>query len=302
MKVLIIGYGSIGRRHDEVLSSFSEIESIDIVTKQNIDNRTIYKSIQEIEDISQYSYFIIASQTTMHYEQLVYLDLHVKNKIIFCEKPLFESKKKLEIVNNEVYIGYVLRFHPLLQKLKDFLQNDKAINVNVKCGQYLPTWRPNTDYKKSYSSKKDEGGGVLLDLSHEIDYVQWLFGKIEDIKSYQVKISDLDIDSDDLTVVLGKIQKNMIVNISIDYISKITHRKLIVDTFDNSYELDFISNKLTKKDKNGLEEIYSFTNLERNFMFEKMHKSILEDKKYICTYNDGLDVMDTIGIIQGQNI
>ncbi len=301
MKILIIGYGSIGKRHDEVLSSFSKIESIDIVTKQSIDNRIIYKSIQEIENISQYSYFIIASETIMHYEQLVYLDLHVKNKIIFCEKPLFESKKKLEILNNEVYIGYVLRFHPLLQKLKDFLQNDKVINVNVKCGQYLPTWRPNTDYKKSYSSKKDEGGGVLLDLSHEIDYVQWLFGKIEDIKSYQVKISDLKIDSDDLTVVLGKTKKNTIVNISIDYISKITHRRLIVDTLNNSYELDFILNKLTKKDKNRLKEIYNFTNLERNFMFEKMHKSILADKENICTYNEGLDVMDTISTIQGQN-
>ncbi len=301
MKVLIIGYGSIGKRHDEVLSSFSEIDSVDIVTKQNIDNRTIYKSIQEIENISQYDYFIIASQTNKHYEQLVYMDSHIKNKIIFCEKPLFESKKALVIENNEVYIGYVLRFHPLLQKLKDFLQNEKVINVNVKCGQYLPTWRPNSDYRKSYSSKKDEGGGVLLDLSHEIDYVQWLFGKIEEIKSYQVKVSDLEIDSDDLTIIIGKTQQDVIVNISIDYISKITHRRIIIDTFNNSYELDFILNKLTKKNKTGLEEIYSFKNLERNFMFKKMHKSILEDKKNICTYNEGLDVMDTITTIQGEN-
>ena len=302
MKVLIIGYGSIGKRHDEVLSSFSEIDSIDIVTKQNIVDRTIYKSIQEVENISQYDYFIIASETNKHYKQLVYLDSHIKNKIIFCEKPLFESKKKLKILNNEIYIGYVLRFHPLLQKLKDFLQNEKVVNVNVKCGQYLPTWRPNSDYKKSYSSKKDEGGGVLLDLSHEIDYVQWLFGKIEDIKSYQVKVSDLEIDSDDLTVVLGRTKQDVIVNISIDYISKITHRRVMVDTFNNSYELDFISNKLTKKDKTGLEEIYSFTNLERNFMFEQMHKSIINDKVNICTYNEGIDVMNTITTIQGQNI
>jgi len=302
LKALIIGYGSIGKRHDEVLSNFSEIASIDIVTKQNIEERTTYKSLQEIDNISQYSYFIIASETTKHYEQLVYLDLHVKNKIIFCEKPLFESKKKLEILHNEIYVGYVLRFHPLLQKLKDFLQNEKVVNVNVKCGQYLPTWRPNSDYKKLYSAKKDEGGGVLLDLSHEIDYVQWLFGKIEGIKSYQVKISDLEIDSDDLAVFFGKTIQNIIVNISIDYISKITHRRVIVDTLNNSYELDFISNKLTKKDKNGLEEICSFSNLERNFMFEKMHRSILTDKGNVCTYNEGLDVMETISIIQGQNI
>jgi len=301
LKVLIIGYGSIGRRHDEVLLNFSEIVFVDIVTKQDINDRTVYKSIQEINNISQYSYFIIASETTKHYEQLVYLDLHVKNKIIFCEKPLFESKKKLEILHNEVYVGYVLRFHPLLQKLKSLLQNEKVINVNVKCGQYLPTWRPNSDYTKSYSSKKDEGGGVLLDLSHEIDYVQWLFGKVEDIKSYQVKISDLEIDSDDLTVILGKIQKNIIVNISIDYISKITHRRLIVDTLNNSYELDFISNKLTQKNKLGEEQVFQSENLERNSMFEKMHRAVLGTKESICSYNEALSVMETITKIQEQN-
>lgn len=301
MKVLIIGYGSIGKRHDEVLSTFSEVEVIDIVTEQNIANRTLYKSLQEVKNISQYDYFIISSQTNRHYEQLLYLDNHIQNKIIFCEKPLFASKKELEICNNKVYIGYVLRFHPLLQKLKQFLQNENAINVNVKCGQYLPTWRTNSDYKKSYSAKKEEGGGVLLDLSHEIDYVQWLFGAIEDIKSYQVKISDLEIDSDDLTLIIGKTKQNIMVNISIDYISKITHRRVMVDTFESSYELDFIANKLTKKDKTSLEEIYSFTNLERNFMFEKMHYAIIHEKESVCSYNEALNVMKTIATIQGEN-
>jgi len=302
LKVLIIGYGSIGKRHYEVLSNFSGIESIDIVTKQNIDDKTTYKSIQEIKNISQYSYFVIASQTNKHYEQLKYLDMHVKAKTIFCEKPLFEKKQELKILNNEVYIGYVLRFHPLLQKLKSFLQDERVINVNIKCGQYLPTWRPNTDYRDSYSAKRSEGGGVLLDLSHEIDYVQWLFGKIENIKSYQLKVSDLEIDSDDLTMFIGKTEKNSIVNLSIDYISKITHRKVMVDSRESSYELDFILNKLIRKDKSGLEEVYSFTNLERNFMFEQMHKSVLGNKENISTYDEALNVMETINTIQGQNL
>jgi len=301
LKALLIGYGSIGKRHDEVLSNFSEIASIDIVTKQAIEGRTTYKSLQEIENISQYSYFIIASETIKHYQQLAYLDMHLKDKTIFCEKPLFASKKTLKIVHNEVYVGYVLRFHPLLQRLKDLLQNEKVINVNVKCGQYLPTWRPERDYRESYSAKKEEGGGVLLDLSHEIDYLQWLFGKMKEIKSYQVKISDLEIDSDDVTLLIGKTDKNIMVSLSLDYISKISHRKVLVDTIESSYALDFITNRLIKKDKNGVEELYSITNLERNFMFEKMHQSILTDKKNICSYNEGLDVMDTIATIQGEN-
>ncbi|SFV68618.1 Legionaminic acid biosynthesis protein PtmF [hydrothermal vent metagenome] len=301
MKALLIGYGSIGKRHDEVLSNFSEIASIDIVTKQAIEGRTTYKSLQEIENISQYSYFIIASETIKHYQQLAYLDMHLKNKTIFCEKPLFASKRALEIVHNEVFVGYVLRFHPLLVKLKTLLQNETVINVNIKCGQYLPAWRPERDYRESYSAKKEEGGGVLLDLSHEIDYLQWLFGKMKEIKSYQVKISDLEIDSDDITLLIGKTDKNIMVSLSLDYISKISHRRVHVDTIESSYALDFITNRLIKKDRNGVEELYSIANLERNFMFEKMHQSILTDKKNICSFNEGLDVMDTIATIQGEN-
>lgn len=296
-----MGYGSIGKRHFEVLSKLSQIKSIDILTKQNIENQKCYKELEHIANINEYDYFVIASETNKHFEQLNFLEKNLKNKLIFCEKPLFESKKELIVKNNKVYVGYVLRFHPMLQKLKDFLKNENIISVNAKCGQYLPSWRPNTNYKNSYSAKRKEGGGVLLDLSHEIDYVQWLCGKIQTLNSLQVKVSDLEIDSDDLTMIIGKTKSNSIVNISIDYISKITHRKLFVETLEHTYALDFIENKLFKKNKIGLEENYSCTNLERNKMFEKMHLAIFQEQKTICTFKEALEVMDTISTIQEQN-
>ena len=302
MKVLIIGYGSIGKRHEEVLSNFKNIKSIDIVTKQTLKDKTTFSLLAKVENINTYDYFVIASETNKHFEQLKYLDENILNKIIFCEKPLFETSKELTVKNNNVYIGYVLRFHPLLQKLKYLLQEEKVLNVNVNCGQYLPTWRADTDYRNSYSAKKEEGGGVLLDLSHEIDYIQWLFGNMKEIKSYQLKISDLEIDSDDLTTFISKTEKDIIVNLSIDYISKITFRNIIVNTINNTYQLDFITNKMIQKDKQGLEQIYSFTNLERNYMFEQMHKSVLNDRKDICRYEEGLKVMKTITNIQEQNL
>jgi len=301
LKVLLIGFGSIGKRHFEVLSQMAKIQSIDIVTKQTIENKICYVSLDVVANINEYDYFIIASETNKHFEQLIYLEDSVKGKSIFCEKPLFESKKNIEIKYNTVFVGYVLRFHPLLQKLKEFIKDEKIIFANAKCGQYLPSWRPNTDYKKCYSAKKEEGGGVLLDLSHEIDYVQWLCGNIEKLISIQTKVSDLEINSDDLTMLIGKTDTNAIVNISIDYISKITHRKLLVETLENTYDLDFISNKLIKKNKLGLEEVYSFSNLERNYMFETMHLDIFEKRKNICTIQEGIEVMNTILYIQEQN-
>lgn len=301
MKVLIIGFGSIGKRHYEVLSKLPLVQSIDLVTKQYIKDKTCYKTLNVVENIYKYDYFVIATETNKHFEQLKYLEDNVKGKFIFCEKPLFEIKKELDIKNNKVFVGYVLRFYPLLEKLKEFLKDETIISVTAKCGQYLPYWRPNSDYKNCYSAKKEEGGGVLLDLSHEIDYVQWLCGKIQTLHSIQCKISDLEINSDDLTMLIGRTDKNILVNISIDYISKITHRKLIVETLEHTYELDFIVNKLVKKNKSGFEELYDFETLERNYMFEKMHLDVLNKSKNICTFKEALEVMDAISIIQEQN-
>jgi predicted dehydrogenase len=301
LKILIIGYGSIGKRHEEVLLELENIEQIDIVTNQYLSNKRTFKNLEDIQNLNDYDYFIIASETNKHYTQLKYLESMLTDKIIFCEKPLFESQKILKITKNQVYVGYVLRFHPLLQTLKKLLKDDNILNINVNCGQYLPTWRAQSDYRDSYSAKKEEGGGVLLDLSHEIDYTQWLCGKINEIKSYQVKVSDLEISSDDLSTFIAKTDRGIIVNLSIDYISKITYRKIMLNTFNTTYELDFINNKLVQKDKFGVEEVFSSSNLERNSMFENMHKSILGTKESVCSYSEALEVMDTISKVQEQN-
>lgn len=301
MKVLVIGYGSIGKRHYEVLSQLPQVYSIDLVTKQNIEDKICYQSLEDVDDICQYDYFVIASETSKHFEQLKFLEENVKDKLIFCEKPLFKSKQNLDIKHNQIFVGYVLRFHPLLKKLKDMINGEKILYVNAKCGQYLPTWRPNTDYRNCYSAKKDNGGGVLLDLSHELDYVQWLCGRIQVLNSTQTKVSDLEISSDDLTMLMGKTDKDILVNISIDYISKIIHRKVLIETLEHTYELDFIVNSLVQKNKQGLEELYSFSNLQRNYMFEQMHLDIFQKQKNICTFKEALEVMDTISTIQEQN-
>jgi len=301
LKVLLIGFGSIGKRHHEVLSKMSQIQSINLVTRQNIEDKKCYKNLELVERIDQYDYFVIASETNKHFAQLKFLEENVKSKLIFCEKPLFEAKKDLEIKNNKVFVGYVLRFHPLLEKLKEFIKCEKVVLAHSKCGQYLPLWRPNTDYRNSYSANKEEGGGVLLDLSHELDYVQWLCGKIQTLNSIQTKVSDLEIGSDDLTMLIGKTDKDIFVNISIDYISKSTHRRLFVETLEHTYELDFISNQLIKKGKTEEEEVFSSPCLERNFMFEKMHLDILNQQEAICSFKEGMEVMETISIIQEQN-
>ena len=301
MKTLLIGFGSIGKRHFEILSKMSKIKSIDIVTKQKIKYENCYGSLNEIDDLNLYDYFVIASETNKHFEQLRFLKQKIKNKLIFCEKPLFETKRNLKITNNKVFVGYVLRFNPILQKLKKILTNEKILFIHAKCGQFLPNWRQERNYKESYSASKEKGGGVLLDLSHEIDYVHWLCGKLKKLYSIQEKVSDLNINSDDFTIIVGKTKKNILVNISIDYLSKKNHRDILIETSNHTYELDLIMNKLKIYNKLGIVKNFSCPNLEKNYIFKKMHSDILGKKTKACTYNEGLEVMDIISIIQEQN-
>ncbi|AII13926.1 glucosamine-6-P synthase, isomerase subunit PtmF [Campylobacter iguaniorum] len=298
LKILIIGFGSIGRRHFEVLSSLKQMNFINLVTKQRLENQICYESLESVDDLQSYDYFVISSPTNLHYEQLKYINENVSNKIIFCEKPLFESKKEHFVPKNQIYVGYVLRYHPLMQKLKNMLGGEKIICINAKCGQYLPAWRPDSDYTKCYSANKNMGGGVLLDLSHEIDYSLWLGGEIKSIKGYQDKVSDLSINSDDLTMLIGKI-KHGYINICLDYISKITHRRLFVESMERSFELDFVANRLMVCDKFGVKSEFVVPNLQRNYMFEQMHLDILGERVWACDFEFGLKTMKVIEAIQG---
>lgn len=302
MNTLIIGYGSIGKRHYEVLKSLTTINTIGIVTSQSIPDVTTYTSLENVNDLDFYDYFIIASETYKHYEQLHYLDTHTKNKIILCEKPLFSTyTPNTSFMSNQIYIGYVLRFHPIIQKIHTLLKNDNALYTQIRCGSYLPFWRPGTDYRQSYSASKSSGGGVLLDLSHELDYMQWLFGVPTQLTAVQTKISDLEINSDDLVVASGTTDKGVVFNLSLDYISKVPFREIIIHTFSKTIYADLINNILRIGDKEGNVEPITIESYERNDLFIKMHLSALTNHEYLCTLNEGLNVMKTISSIQEQN-
>ena len=100
-----------------------------------------------------------------------------------------------------------MRFNPILLKLKSLIRNKKLWSINLICSSFLPFWRNNRNYTKIYSSSKRHGGGVLLDLSHEIDYLQWVFGKISIDNVFNKKISNLKISSDDYLSMQGMINK-----------------------------------------------------------------------------------------------
>lgn len=297
MRILVIGFGSIGRRHYEVLSALGH--EISVLTKQSLEGIKTFRDFSEI-DLDEFDYFVISNPTNEHFETLNFLNQNVKKKIIFCEKPLFDVWHDKISANNEIFVGFVLRYHPLLQKLKSELSKEKIILAQAKCAQYLPTWRPNTDYRKCYSSDKSRGGGVLLDLSHEIDYLLWLCGDFELSFGKECRISDLEITSDDYCEFLADAKNGAKISLSLDYISKITQRWLLIESLEKTFLLDFIAGILKIADKNGRILEFQAKNLERNFMFRAMHEDILGKRKFACEYEFGLKTMKIIKDLREQ--
>ncbi|EAK6286555.1 Gfo/Idh/MocA family oxidoreductase [Campylobacter lari] len=287
MKALIIGFGSIGKKHFVAMNNLNY--QISIISKHHKDqNITIYKNLNEVNLIA-YDVFVICNITTSHYQTLKYIDKKVKNKIIIVEKPLFEKYKNYTSLNNKIFIAYLLRFNPLIKDLKNIISKDKSIYfADFTCNSYLPNWR-NVDYTKNYSAKKELGGGVLLDLSHELDLAFYFFDNLKLLYSQNLKISELKINSDDFAFLALKAKKKLI-HIRLDYFSKFVKREIVFCSKEKSYKVDLISNQLFIFDKNGLIEEKKYENDTINTL-KNMHKAILKKDENLCTLNEALKIL-----------
>lgn len=302
MKVLILGHGSIGKRHARVLSEQLGLH-VEVVTRVPECSYTHYASLTDAGDLQRFDYFVISTETNRHYQNLLDLDAAVTNRVILVEKPLFYQETDFLSSRNRIYVGYNLRFHPALQKTRELLLNNKVSAVNVHVGEYLPWWRPGTDYRSCYSAKKAEGGGVVLDISHEIDYIQWLFGTMTKLVSLTGHLSDLEIDSDDYSAVLGVTNCKTAINLSMDYLSMVPVRSMIANMSNMTLQLDLEHGLLTRCDNNHKQETWDFSVVERDLTYREMHRAIIDKQGGdACTLQDGLATMRTIQAIYSENL
>lgn len=255
MKILIVGLGSIGKKHVDALLKINN--SFIIYSYRSIKKAEKYKSvinIYNIDDIIKLNLnlIIISNPTSFHkniLEQLKFL-----KTAVFIEKPLFHNLNITETVNfyetNKIfsYMGCNLRFLDSLIFLKNkILVKDNSINeINVYCGSYLPNWREG-DFRESYSTKPELGGGIHLDSIHEIDYIYWLFGYPKKIYSVLKSESSLKIKSVDYANYTLEYDE-FCVNIVMNYFRKCTKRNFELLTKNNIYEIDLINNTIFKND------------------------------------------------------
>lgn len=289
--ILIVGYGSIGKTHFKLLKEHLDWPVVDVVTSQQIEKVQTYKALEMItaEQLKKYQYFIICSETDKHFSHLQYIDQRVYDKLIIVEKPLFAVAEEYYPVN-KVCVAYNLRFHPIIKKLKDYLKREDILTFSARVGQYLPTWRPQQDYRQSYSANIRRGGGVLRDLSHELDYVSMLCGKFDIVGVFSGKFSALDIQSDDICMLLCKNNKNTGISIHLDYLAFQPKRTIEVQTNTMTITADLINNTMIVCTKDKKKQ-YSFSHYDKNYSYIQMHSNILE--KFGCdmsSYNEAYQI------------
>lgn len=273
--VLFFGLGSIGSRLAGLIKQ--HFPHYKILAFRNT-SRPLSIEIDEtnrLVDIEKFSPDIafITNPTALHADTAIYaasLGAH-----LFIEKPLCNTLARydqlLKIIQRNrliTYVGCNLRFDPILEYLKPLIGNRKIYYANVTSSSYLPDWRPNQDYRHSYSAKKELGGGVLLDLIHEPDYCSWFFGPVDKIEGTSGKCSHLDIETEDVADITLYHSSGVISQIHLDYFG--LNRRREIHIFGDNFQIiaDFV-NRSVRIFSDEVEEIKQFPALKRDDTYKK---------------------------------
>jgi predicted dehydrogenase len=255
-KVLIIGYGSIAKKHIKILKFLLPNLDIAILRVKSKKKAGNYKTFWSLKDAINFKPKIIyiCSGSNKH----IFYFKKFKNitKNIFIEKPLSNDlgdvKNLIIPSKNNFQVGYFLRFHPLINQIQKIIIKKNFGNVKlakIHVGQHLSQWRK-INYEKSVTAKKKLGGGALLELSHEIDYAVNLFGYPKYVYCVKKKLSNLKIQTEDsVNIIFEYAKDDKIIEISLNMFEKFKSRSLKIIFENSTLELDLLKNSLFKKQK-----------------------------------------------------
>ena len=311
-KILIVGYGSIGKRHLENILLQKNIKII-VCTKRNDLGKLEKKGIIIVNTITDAllhkpNIAFITNETSYHVKTAIKL---AENGIhLFIEKPLSHSmqdiKKLKKIVNDNkiiVQIGCDHRFHPCIKKIKNILNTEKLgkiISAYVENSSYLPDWHPYEDYRKGYAAKKELGGGVALTMIHELDFLYWFFGDIKKVFSITEKSSNLEISADDLSMMTLVFNQNITVQLHLDYFSGPEFKSCKIKGTSGTiyWNSDLNEVKIYSQNKKQWKIILKKKDFKRNLMFIDELKYFLKCvKNKEETFNNLKDGEKTLQIV-----
>lgn len=305
----IVGLGSIGARHLKIIRSLRPNIDITLVSSKanespgETHNLNTVSTIEEAVDLGIQA-AIICTPASLHVSQTkecLESGIHV-----FVEKPLgvsvdaelLECSKQSTAI---VYVGYVLRHHPALNYFRDLIQSSrigKLVSVFIECRSYLPEWRPNRDYKLSVSALPELGGGVLLELSHELDYMLWLFGEVQTVFARLTPGQELGIEVEEKAELEFMTESGLPISMHLDFVTKSNSRQCIVRGESGLLVLDLTESRVIIKTENGKKTVEVPIPVEMSEVYEMQMNHyftcIEEGVEPLVGPKEGLMVLDLV--------
>lgn len=281
MTILLIGYGSIGARHARLLEYCGQ-DVVCLTANPDCPHPSFSSLAQALESAAP-SHVIVSNRTIDHGTTLETLARLRFAGPILVEKPVLARPQPVPRTLGPCSVAYNLRFHPLARRLHDIVAGGPLYSATLHCGQYLPLWRPQTDYRACYSAHASQGGGVLRDLSHELDLALWLCGPVRRMAALGGRFSDLEIDSDDVFHLLAETERCPAASVTVNYLDRTPSRRVSLNGPWGSVVADFVSGEL---DFNGVRERFA---VERDYTYQRQLEAFLGDGVGLCTLAEGLE-------------
>lgn len=245
MKFLIAGLGSIGRRHFRNLIALGEKEIVLLRTRkgtlpdEELTGYPVETDLHEALLEHRPDAVIVANPTSLHLD--VAIPAAQAGCHILLEKPVSNSLDGLDVLQREaqksgsrILVGFQFRYHPTLNQARELIHSDqigKVLTVHAHWGEYLPQWHPWEDYRQSYAARADLGGGVIVTLTHPLDYLRYLLGDVESLWSFNGHISPLEVDVEDVAEIGLKFANGAVGGVHVNYFQRPpVHRLEIVGT------------------------------------------------------------------------
>ena len=311
MKILFVGLGSIGQRHLRNLQRFGTFDYVALrstgrpLPDEFAQTRVTVVSTLEDAVAAQPDVAFLCAPAVVQQKVLEPLVRETRCHFLI-EKPiapLMDGLKGcvrlLEEQHRKSVVRYSLRFHPVSAVVRDTLRQGtlgKVCSVRASVGQFLPDWHPNEDYRLGYSANQRLGGGVVLDLIHEIDLLYSWFGKPDLVKAVAGTVSTLEIDTEDTAAIVCRFQGGAIGCIQLDYVQRVPSRNGTIVGDAGTLSYDLLKNEC-RIDKPGCEPAHhTFPDFVRNEMYVAEVAHLLEaigaDRECSPSLREGVEVLD----------
>ena len=315
-RILIVGHGSIGQLHLRIARDLLPDADIRVLRHQKCESIPEYANgcMSSLNDALAFmpQAAVIASPSTFHMETA--LPLAGAGVHLLVEKPLAASLSSTAQLlasclerGNVLMTAYNLRFLPSLNTFREKILSGfigKVISVRCEVGQYLPSWRPGSDYRQSVSASRALGGGALLELSHEIDYLRWIFGEVLWVRASLSKQSNLDIDVEDTAhLILGFESdadgRKLIASLNMDFVRHDATRQCLAIGEQGSLRWNGLTGSVEhfNAGANEWDEVFKhLPDRDESYMTEWQHfiASISNGTHPLIGGNDGLVVLKII--------